>query len=65
MLTLRQQLQQEDYKVNIRLAKSCQTDILDNHCLRQIERVAGFKNARLSAILLCLEGAMKDGQHYF
>lgn len=61
MLTLRQQLQQEDYKVNMKLARSCQKDILINRCLPQIEAVAGFKNARLSAILLCLEGAMKDG----
>lgn len=61
MLTIRQQLQQEDYKVNMKLARSCQNDIVNHRCLNEVDKVAAFKNARLSAILLCLEGAMKDG----
>jgi len=58
---MRQQLEQRDYKVNFRLARSCETDIKKHQCLDHVAVVAGFKNAMLSAILLCLESAMKDG----
>ena len=61
MLTMRQQLEQRDYKVNFRLAKSCEADIKKHHCLDHVAAVANFKNAMLSAVLLCLESAMKDG----
>jgi len=63
MLTMRQQLEQHDYKVNFRLARSCEADINKHHCLDHIATVAGFKTAQMSAILLCLESAMKDGRY--
>jgi len=63
MLTMRQQLEQRDYKVNFKLARSCEADINKYHCLEHVSSVAGFKSAMLSAILLCLESAMKDGMY--
>ncbi|ESO11293.1 hypothetical protein HELRODRAFT_116840 [Helobdella robusta] len=62
MLILRQRLQQEDYKVNLRLAQSCQEEVVENNCMRHIDRIARFPNARMSAILLCLEAGMKEGR---
>ena len=63
MLTLRQQLAQHDYKVNFRLTRACEADISKHQCLDHVAGVAGFKNAVLSAVLLCLESAMKDGRN--
>jgi len=64
MLTMRQQLEQHDYKVNFRLTRACEVDIKKYQCLDHAAGVAGFKNAVLSAILLCLESAMKDGRNH-
>jgi len=61
MLTSRQQLLHEDYRINIDLAKSCQADIIVHNCVKELENVAMFSNALLSTVLLCLEGAIKDG----
>jgi len=63
MLTLRQQLTQHDYKINYRLTRACEADIKKHQCLNDVGTVAGFKNAVLSAILLCLESALKEGEY--
>jgi len=63
MLAARQQLEQHDYKVNFRLARSCEADIKKHQCLDHVAGVAGFKTAMMSAILLCLESAMHDGMY--
>ena len=60
---MRQQLEQRDYRVNFRMARSCETDIKKYHCLDHAASVAGFKTAMMSAVLLCLESAMKDGKY--
>ena len=60
---MRQQLEQNDYKVNFRLARACEKDVKKYRCLDPLASVAGFKNSMLSAILLCLESAMKDGRY--
>jgi Cysteine rich repeat len=65
MLVVRQQLAQKDYKVNLRVAKTCQEAINRYHCLDDMARVASFKSAQMSAILLCLEAAVKDGRYYY
>jgi hypothetical protein len=62
MLVVRQQLAQKDYKVNLRVAKACQEAINRYGCLNDVAQVAGFKSAQMSAILLCLEAAVKDGK---
>jgi len=51
--------------VNFRLTRACEADIRKHNCLEHISAVAGFKNAVLSAVLLCLESAMKDGRNQF
>ncbi len=58
-LVKRQQLTQEDYKVNKGLAEACQRDILLNNCVNKDQKDPGFTRARLSQIVLCLENAMK------
>jgi len=64
MLVTRQQLAQRDYKVNLRVSKLCQEDINKHDCLKDLSQVAGLKVAHMSAILLCLEAAVKDGLYY-
>ena len=64
MLVNRQQLAQKDYRVNLRVAKVCEEDIHKYHCMNEISEVAGFKAAKMSAILLCLEAAVKDGYYH-
>ena len=60
-LTARQQLQEEDYRVNVGLVAVCHEDIRKHRCLGSTEGVADFHDAHQSAILLCLEGAVKNG----
>ena len=61
MLTLRQQLIQEDYKVSRTFVDACRKDIRDNAC---IEGTQGATHAiKMSMILLCLESAHKASKH--
>ena len=51
---------QANYKVNKGLAQACQQDILKHQCIQ--DKDPGFKHARLSKVVLCLEHVMKDGE---
>ena len=53
---------QANYKVNKGLAQACQRDIMENKCIQ--DKDPGFKHARLSKIVLCLEHIIKDGRLY-
>lgn len=59
-LTRRQALMQEDFRINHALADSCRADIKQHRCLRSNPNTE-TRHGRLSTILVCLEGAQKDG----
>ena len=61
MLLIRQQLAQRDYKIDLRVARLCRDEIDRHLCLSDVSHVAQFRTAQMSAILLCLEAAVKDG----
>lgn len=52
---------QEDYKVNKALLVACRHDIRSHHCLRG-DNVPRGKFAKMSHVLMCLEGVMRDGE---
>lgn len=60
-LLLRQQLEQEDYKVNVKLSQACKEDIVKNDCNKEMDTMAGFPAAKMSVIILCLESVEHDG----
>ncbi len=58
-LVRRQKMMQEDYKVNKGLAEMCKRDIKTYHCLRHADPET--KLGKLAHVLLCLEGAQREG----
>jgi len=52
---------QEDYKVNKALLVACRHDIRSHHCLRG-ENVPRGKFAKMSHVLMCLEGVIREGR---
>lgn len=59
-LVMRQKLMQEDYKVNKALLIACRHDIRSHHCLRG--DVPRGKFAKMSHVLMCLEGVIREGK---
>ena len=59
-LVRRQRLTQRDYKVNKGLADACRQDLKTHQCLRGSPTET--RHGKLSSILLCLEGAERDGK---
>lgn len=62
-LTVRQQLQRLDYKVNRGLTVACRANIMSERCVDNLQRTptGDMREARLSVILLCLENATRFG----
>lgn len=60
-LTRRQKIVSEDYKVDTNLVIACRKDIKEHNCHGEL-RTNRSVSVKLSSILLCLEGAMRDGE---
>lgn len=61
---VRQSLTRESIKVNKAFSDACRHDIRAQKCLSKSGDKAEFRQAKLSIVLLCLEGAQRDGVYY-
>lgn len=59
-LTERQKLMQDDFKVNRPLFDACREDVRQYRCMKG-DNVPEERFGRLSRILVCLEGIIREG----
>ena len=60
-LVVRQTLVRENFKINKALSEACRQDIRANRCMKG-DIPTGFRQAKLAHVLLCLEGAQREGE---
>lgn len=60
-LTRRQQIISEDYVVDRNLVIACRRDIIEHKCRGELRSNSSI-SAKLSSVILCLEGAARNGE---